>query len=108
LEAWRVEARRILPERVKLLANKYQFRYAGLRIKNARTRWGSCSAKNNINLNLQLMRLPNRLIDYVILHELNHTVHKHHQKSFWLALEQILPGARMLDKELNKYHLDYW
>jgi predicted metal-dependent hydrolase len=54
------------------------------------------------------MRLPDVLIDYVILHELNHTIHKHHQKAFWDSLEHILPGARRLDKALNKYHLEYW
>lgn len=108
LEAWRIEAKKFLPQRVKELAEQFNFKYQKLTVKNAKTRWGSCSSKNNINLNLQLMRLPNELIDYVILHELNHTVHRHHQKTFWSSLEQILPGSRKLDKALNKYHLEYW
>jgi predicted metal-dependent hydrolase len=108
IEAWRVEAKLILPRRVGQLAEQFNFRYKKLAIKNAKTRWGSCSAENNINLNLQLMRLPDELINYVILHELMHTVHKHHQSSFWKALEQIMPGARNLDKALNDYHLEYW
>ena len=107
-EAWRVEAKRFLPVRVNELASRFNFQYNRLTVKNAKTRWGSCSASNNINLNLQLMRLPDRLIDYVILHELTHTVHKNHQKSFWNALESIFPSARITDKELNKYHLQYW
>jgi predicted metal-dependent hydrolase len=107
-EAWRVEAKKYLPVRVKELASRFNFNYNKLTIKNAKTRWGSCSATNNLNLNLQLMRLPDRLIDYIILHELMHTVHKHHQKSFWNALEKALPGARNIDKELNRYHLEYW
>lgn len=108
IEAWRIEAKDILPERVRELAAKHNLNYAKLTVKNAKTRWGSCSSENNINLNLQLMRLPEEMIDYVILHELCHTVHRHHQKSFWHALEQILPEARKLDKALNKYHLEYW
>ena len=108
LEAWRVEARKYLPGRTAELARLNNFQYNKLTVKNTKTRWGSCSAVNNININLQLMRLPDHLIDYIILHELTHTVHKNHQKSFWNKLESILPGARKLDKELNKYHLEYW
>jgi len=107
-EALRIEAKIILPQRTVKLAQKYNFKFNNLSIKNAKTRWGSCSAKNNINLNLQLMRLPDHLIDYVILHELTHTQEKNHQKSFWLKMESILPGARKIDKELNQYHLEYW
>lgn len=108
LEAWRVEAKKILPNRVAELARQNHFTYNKLTVKNTKTRWGSCSATNNINLNLQLMRLPDHLINYVILHELTHTVCKNHQKSFWNKMESILPGVRKLDKELNNYHLEYW
>jgi hypothetical protein len=108
VEAWRAEAKKYLPFRANELASRFNFRYNQLTVKNAKTRWGSCSASNNINLNLQLMRLPDRLIDYVILHELTHTVHKNHQRAFWNAMEDIFPGARKTDKELNNYHLEYW
>jgi predicted metal-dependent hydrolase len=107
-QAWRIEALRYLPVRTQQLASKFKFNYNRISIKNAKTRWGSCSAENNINLNLQLMRLPDHLIDYVILHELVHTVEKNHQKSFWKKLEQVLEGAIAFDKELNKYDLRYW
>lgn len=107
-EAWRIEAKYYLPCRVNDLASKYNFHFSRLSIKNAKTRWGSCSSQNNINLNLQLMRLPDCLIDYVILHELVHTVEKNHKKSFWNLLERVMPGAIQFDKELNKYNLKYW
>jgi predicted metal-dependent hydrolase len=107
-EAWRIEAKNFLPRRIDELASKFNFHYERLSIKNAKTRWGSCSAHNNINLNLQLMRLPDFLIDYVILHELVHTVEKNHKKSFWNKLESIMPGAGKFDKELNKFNLKYW
>jgi predicted metal-dependent hydrolase len=105
---WRVEAKKYLPTRVQQLAEKNGFTFKKLSIKKAGTRWGSCSHDNNINLNLQLMRLPDALLDYVILHELAHTVEKNHQASFWRLLEKVLPGARQLDKQLNNYHLRYW
>lgn len=107
-ETWRLEAKKYLPVRVDELANKFGFHYRKLNIKKAKTRWGSCSAENNINLNIQLMRLSDQLIDYVILHELMHTKEKNHQPAFWNGLEKILPGARKLDKELNKYNLTFW
>ena len=108
LESWRLEAKNFLPRRVSELAHMHNFKYNKLTVKNTKTRWGSCSTVNNINLNLQLMRLPDRLIDYVILHELVHTIVKNHQPEFWRKLESVLPGARRIDKELNRYHLNFW
>jgi predicted metal-dependent hydrolase len=107
-ETWRIEAKRYLPYRTQELALQHGFNYNHVRVKKASSRWGSCSSSNNINLNIQLMRLPDNLIDYVILHELAHTVQKNHQSSFWNLLEAILPGAKKLDKSLNKYNLNYW
>ena len=53
------------------------------------------------------MRLPQKLRDYVIIHELTHTIHKHHQDKFWGYLERILPGADMMDRELRKWKIGY-
>ena len=64
---------------------------------------GSCSSSNNINLSLHLMRLPSRLIDYVIMHELTHILEKNHSSRFWDKLESFLPGAKNLDQELKNY-----
>jgi predicted metal-dependent hydrolase len=80
-----------LPLRVSELAEKHHFHYTSVTCRHQQTRWGSCSYRNSINLNIELMRLPERLIDYIILHELTHTVHKHHQKAFWTHLEKVLP-----------------
>ena len=81
--AWRKEAKEYIPIRVKVLAAKHKFEYKNVFIKNAKTRWGSCSFDNIINLNLHLMRLPDHLVDYVIIHELVHTKVKNHGKDFW-------------------------
>jgi hypothetical protein len=103
VDVMRWEAKFFLPKRVKELAEKNGFTYQNVSIKNTSTRWGSCSSKNNINLNLHLMRLPEHLCDYVLLHELSHTVVKNHGEKFWLLLEHYYPGARKADKEMNKY-----
>jgi len=103
IDVMRWEAKIYLPKRLKELADKHGFKYQNVSIKNASTRWGSCSSVNNINLNLHLMRVPEHLIDYVLLHELAHTVVKNHGEKFWLLLEQCYPNARKADKEMNKY-----
>lgn len=101
----RTEAKSFLPKRVDELAKKYNFNYQKLAIKNTKTRWGSCSFKNNINLSLHLMRLREELIDYVILHELVHTKVKNHSIEFWTTLDIHCPNSKNLDRELKKYSL---
>jgi len=100
----RPTARQRLVDRLDCLALKHGFRYNRVFIRNQKTRWGSCSGKNNINLNIQLMRLPEELMDYVIVHELCHTVEKNHSKRFWDLLIKCMPNAKELDKKLNSYH----
>lgn len=96
-----------LPERVQQLAEKHHLTYTSVTCRHQKTRWGSCSHKNAINLNIELMRLPLPLQDYIILHELAHTVHKHHQKPFWDFLESLLPESKKLDKEMNRWKIGY-
>ena len=101
----RIEAKSYLPKRVNELAKKHNLIYQKLAIKNTKTRWGSCSYKNNINLSLQLLRLSDELIDYVILHELVHTKVKNHSKEFWTTLNRHCPNSKNLDRELKNYSL---
>ena len=103
IDVMRWEAKIYLPKRLGELAEKHGFRYQDISIKNTKTRWGSCSSANNINLNLHLMRVPEHLIDYVLLHELSHTVVKNHGEKFWLLLEHCYPNSRKADKEMNNY-----
>ena len=101
--AWRKEAKKLLPGRVKELAAAHNFEYKNVAIKNSKTRWGSCSFDNKINLSLHLMRLPDHLVDYVILHELVHTKVKTHSKDFWQLLDIVSGDARKLDREVKAY-----
>lgn len=95
------QARRILTGRLEELSAAYGFSTAGVSIRNQKTRWGSCSAGNRINLNIQLVVLPAELRDYVLLHELVHTRTKHHGPEFWAELEGYVSGARNLRKKLG-------
>jgi predicted metal-dependent hydrolase len=104
-QALKIEAKQNLPDKVKVLADKFSFKYNKLSLKNIKSRWGSCSRKNNIDLSIHLMRLPEHLIDYVILHELVYTVHHNHSARFWNLLDNVTVGSKMLDKELRKNRL---
>jgi predicted metal-dependent hydrolase len=106
--AWRKEAKKILPVRLGELSRKYQLPFNKVIIKNNKSRWGSCSEKNNINLSLHLVRLPDHLMDYILLHELVHTVHKNHSKKFWKHLEKLEPDAKSLDRELKDYRIEIY
>ncbi|MFA9452496.1 MAG: M48 family metallopeptidase [Candidatus Aminicenantaceae bacterium] len=100
------ETRAMLRHRVKELAGLYGFTYNRIFIRCQRTRWGSCSGKNNLNLNLKLASLPEMLRDYVILHELMHTRIKNHGKNFWQELDKYVGDARGLRDRLNRIPLD--
>ena len=101
---FRIEAKKIVPEKVAFYELKFQIKSTKITIRNTKTRWGSCSAKNSLNFSLHIMRLPERLIDYLVLHELAHITHKNHQKEFWSLLDEYCDGkAKELDKELKKY-----
>ena len=99
----RAAARKVLVERLDYLARKYGFNYNRVFIRNQKTRWGSCSNKNNINLNVNLVRLPDELIDYTILHELVHTRVKNHSRRFWDQMDLLLGDAKKIDKKLRAY-----
>lgn len=99
----RYEAKRYLPGRARELAAGFNYSFNKITIKNNRTNWGSCSGLGNINLNLHLMRLPDRLIDYILVHELVHTKIPNHGPVFKQTLRSHFPDATELDKTIKKY-----
>jgi predicted metal-dependent hydrolase len=90
IESLRRQAKSELPPRLSVLAARYGFTYNRVTIKHNATNWGSCSSKGNINLNLNIVRLPRILQDYVLLHELCHLRHPDHGHGFHLLLEHLL------------------
>lgn len=90
IEAFRKKAKAELPPRLADLAARYGFTYNRVAIKHNASNWGSCSTKGNINLNLNIIRLPKVLQDYVLLHELCHLRHHDHGHAFHLLLEHVL------------------
>lgn len=98
----RYEAKRYLPGRVRELADSLGYSFNKVTIKNNRTNWGSCSGLGNINLNLHLMRLPDRLIDYILVHELVHTKIPNHGPGFKQTLKSHFRDTAELDKAIKK------
>jgi len=96
-------ARLYLPARTRMLAEKYNFSFERITIRNQKTRWGSCSTSGSISLNYRLMRYRKEIIDYVIIHELCHTRQMNHSKIFWKLVEEIVPGYRALKRELKSH-----
>lgn len=89
IETMRRQAKAELPARLAELAQRYGFVYNKVTIKHNSTNWGSCSTRNNINLNLNIIRLPLVLRDYILLHELCHLRHHDHGHAFHLLLEHV-------------------
>ena len=102
-KALRQEAETLLPQRLDQLASKFGYQYRSVSIKKLKSRWGSCDHQQRISLNLYLMLLPWTLIDYVLVHELNHTKHLNHSRQFWAEIELHLPGAKNLRRQLRLY-----
>jgi len=101
-------AKTMLKDTLRELAQQHGFSYNRVAVRNQRTRWGSCSHLNNINLNINLVALTSDLMDYVILHELVHTKIKSHSKKYWAELDRVVGGAGMakaLDKRLGRHRL---
>lgn len=101
IEAMRRQAKAVLPVRLAELAARYAFLYNKVTIKHNATNWGSCSAKGNINLNLNIVRLPRPLQDYILLHELCHLRHHDHGQGFHLLLEHVCTDnlIRLMDED---------
>ena len=101
------QARKVLPPRLEALAIEHGFKYNECSVRNSHSRWGSCSGKGNINLSIYLVLLPEELIDYVLLHELCHTVEMNHGEHFWEILDSVCKGnSKRIRARLKKYSPD--
>ena len=84
-------ALKVITDKVRHYAELMQVSYGRITIRNQKTRWGSCSAKGNLNFNCLLMLVPDEVVNYVVVHELCHLVEMNHSKAFWKQVERILP-----------------
>lgn len=98
----KVKAKIFLRDRVKYFAEKYDFSYNRICVRNQKSRWGSCSVKENLNFNYRLLFLEPELSDYIIVHELCHLREMNHSEKFWKQVESIIPDWRLRRRKLKK------
>ena len=96
------KAKRILPERVAYWAPLIGVRPGRIAVRCQKTRWGSCSAKGNLNFNCLLMLAPDEVIDSIVVHELCHLKHMNHSKRFYAEIEKVLPDYRQHQQWLKE------
>ncbi len=101
--AMKLQAENVLLPRLLELSKKFEYNFNQAYVKKVISRWGSCDSKQNINLNIYLVQLPQVLQDYVIIHELAHTKHMSHGTSFWACVEQMMPSYKLYRKMLKNY-----
>lgn len=97
------KAKEYLPYRLEYYAKLHGYNYDKCRLTHANTRWGSCSSKRTISLNIGLMNVPEVLRDYVILHELAHLNHMDHSKAFWAEVASHDKNYKMHEKKLKMF-----
>jgi predicted metal-dependent hydrolase len=96
-------AEKLLGEMLTDVSNGIGLSYGAFSLSDSKTKWGSCDAENKIVLNWRLVMLPEKLVKYVIIHELCHTYYHNHSKNYWIFLEKSLPDYKNLKKELKEF-----
>lgn len=97
------KALRFVVERITHLNKFYNFKINNIRIKNQKTRWGSCSSKGNLSFNYKIIFLPKYLADYIIVHELCHFKEMNHSQRFWSLVAEQIPDHKIRRKEVHLY-----
>ena len=100
-QRYRQAAKEYFPSRVAYYEQIIGVTHASIRIRDQKTRWGSCSSKGNLNFNWRLMLAPPRVLDYVVVHERCHRKEMNHSKAFWDAVETVRPDYVQLRKWLK-------
>lgn len=103
IAAMQTEAENVLLPRLEQLAIQTGHEFNQAYVKRLTSRWGSCDSQKNIILNVFLLQLPEKLRDYVILHELTHTKYMDHSTGFWRHMEELMPSVRLYRKLLKQY-----
>jgi predicted metal-dependent hydrolase len=97
------KAQRLIRNRLDHLNSFYGFYYKKISIKNQKTRWGSCSKAGNLNFNYKMIFLPEKLADYIVVHEICHLEEFNHSRNFWNLVVKTFPDYREIIRELRKF-----
>jgi predicted metal-dependent hydrolase len=107
VERWlRLQAKKLIVDKVQQFSLLLGVSYNKLNITSARTRWGSCSSRANLSFSWKLIRTPEEIIDYIVVHELCHIIELNHSERFWQLVEQLCPAWKTRRKWLRKHQLE--
>lgn len=98
---YKEKAKEYIPIRAEKIAEQFWLRYNTIKITSAKTRWGSCTSKKNLNFSYRLILCPKKVIDYVICHELAHLTHMNHSAKFWQEVGRLMPDYKKHKKWLK-------
>ncbi len=104
---YKEQAQVLAEEKVKKFNKIYKFSFNKINIKNQKTRWGSCSKKGNLNFNYKIALLPERLAEYIVVHELCHLGQFNHSQKFWNLVSKAIPDYLEIKEELKKSGLRF-
>lgn len=98
----------LVTQKVAEYSSKYGFDFNQIKIKNQKTCWGSCSRKGNLNFNYKIIFLPEKIQDYIVVHELCHLKEFNHSKKYWALVEEIMPDYLDIKRELKTSGLSFY
>ncbi|MCR5254641.1 MAG: M48 family metallopeptidase [Acetatifactor sp.] len=101
LQELKKKAKTVISGKVSYYSEVLKVTYGRISVRAQKTRWGSCSAEGNLNFNCLLMLMPERVVDYVVVHELCHRIYMNHSKQFWQKVESVIPDYRECKKVLK-------
>ena len=101
-------ALKLAERRIEYFNGVYKFKFNKVSIRNQKTRWGSCSKKGNLNFNYKIALLPERLADYIIVHELCHLGEFNHSRKFWSLVARTIPDYREIRSELKQKGIGFY
>lgn len=96
-------AKKIIPQKAAYFAARLGVTYGRIAIRRQHTKWGSCSSKGNLNFNCTLMKAPEPVLDYVVVHELCHRLEMNHSPAFWKLVEGMIPDHKARRQWLNDH-----
>ena len=100
---YKMKAKEYLQLKCQLFSRIMGIQYGTIKINGARTRWGSCNSKGDINFSYRLIFAPEDLIDYVVVHELAHIKEMNHSANFWAIVEETMPDYKERRKRLRDF-----
>ena len=107
-EQWlRTEGAERFQQKTAFWAARMKVTYGRITIRDQKTRWGSCSSEGNLNFNCRLLFVPDRIVDYVVIHELAHRRFMNHSKAFWKEVEKYMPDYKERKKLLSRFAIKH-